>query len=154
MAFHDDTGVLLSYLRHSFVTNDDTGEAVGLLLHVWMSWVLSWGGTYERRRVISHFWACVRTVILFIDLSTLRLSELHLECSHTCSIYCVADSVCLHVTKPLASDVTWISTTLLATHICTETKSKSTCLLCTSLSYRSVMFLTASTSVDQSPSKL
>lgn len=34
MAFHDDTGVLLSYLRHSFVTNDDTGEAIGLLLHV------------------------------------------------------------------------------------------------------------------------
>lgn len=34
MALHDDVGVLLSYLRHSFVTNDDTGEAVTLLLHV------------------------------------------------------------------------------------------------------------------------
>lgn len=40
MAFHDDVGVLLSYLRHSFVTNDDTGETeVAYLLHVWTLWM-------------------------------------------------------------------------------------------------------------------
>lgn len=40
MAFHDDVGVLLSYLRHSLVTNDDTGKTeVVYLSHVWVLWV-------------------------------------------------------------------------------------------------------------------